>query len=38
MWEKINVGGENTLMFKSDDGHFIQIITQENSSQQSIEE
>lgn len=35
-WTKSVVGGDDSIMFRSDDGHFIQIIVQPNADQQSI--
>lgn len=37
-WVKISVGGDDSIMFKSNDGHFIQIISQPNADQQPIED
>ncbi len=37
-WPKSVIGGDDSIMFKSDDNHFIQIIIQPNVDQQSIED
>ena len=35
-WLQQIVGGDDSVIFKSDDGHFIQVITQPNNNQSSI--
>lgn len=37
-WTINNVGGDDSVMFRSADNHFIQIISQQNTSIQSIED
>ena len=37
-WPKSVIGGDDSIMFKSDDNHFIQLIIQPNVDQQSIED
>jgi hypothetical protein len=37
IWSRISVGGDDSIMFKSeDDGQFVQIIAQNNAEKQSV--
>ncbi|MDD5072092.1 MAG: hypothetical protein PHQ42_05175 [Patescibacteria group bacterium] len=39
IWSRISVGGDDSIMFKSeDDGQFIQIIVQNNAEKQSVKD
>jgi len=37
-WAKSTIGGDDSVMFKSPDNHFVQIIVQPNADQQSIDD
>jgi len=37
-WSQIINGGEDSVMFKSDDNHFIQVIVEANSRKQKIQD
>ena len=37
-WQASNVGGDDSVIFKSSDNHFVQVISQTNTNKQSIDE
>jgi hypothetical protein len=37
-WSISNVGGDDSVMFRSDDNHFIQVIVQSNVNKETIED
>ncbi|MFH1427055.1 MAG: hypothetical protein ABIG60_00810 [Patescibacteria group bacterium] len=37
-WEKISVSGDESILFKSSDNHFIQVIVQPNANEEPIED